>query len=122
MASVGSKGDSFDNALAETVNGLYKTELIRRRGPWRTVEQVELATLAWVDWWNMDCPGFCRDSGSWNSQGEVGAQRVSNGPSNHVTAIAPSKIRCQRPATWGTKVLGLMMVPPSSSANDGGRH
>jgi putative transposase len=52
MASVGSKGDSFDNALAETVNGLYKTELIRRQGPWRTAEQVELATLAWVDWWN----------------------------------------------------------------------
>jgi putative transposase len=52
VASVGSKGDSFDNALAETVNGLYKTELIRRQGPWRTAEQVELATLAWVDWWN----------------------------------------------------------------------
>ena len=52
LASVGSKGDSFDNALAETVNGLYKAELIRRRGPWRTVEQVELATAAWVDWWN----------------------------------------------------------------------
>jgi putative transposase len=50
--SVGSKGDSFDNALAETVNGLYKTELIKRRGPWRTMEQVELATLEWVDWWN----------------------------------------------------------------------
>jgi putative transposase len=52
VASVGSKGDSFDNALAETVNGLYKTELIWRRGPWRTAEDVELATLAWVDWWN----------------------------------------------------------------------
>jgi putative transposase len=52
VASVGSKGDSFDNALAETVNGIYKTELIRRQGPWRTAEQVELATLAWVDWWN----------------------------------------------------------------------
>ena len=50
--SVGSRGDSFDNALAETVNGLFKTELIKRRGPWRTVEQVELATLEWVDWWN----------------------------------------------------------------------
>ena len=50
--SVGSVGDSYDNALAETVMGLYKTELIRRRGPWRTSEQVELATAAWVDWWN----------------------------------------------------------------------
>jgi len=52
VASVGSKGDSFDNALAEAVNGLYKAELIRRRGPWRTAEQVELATLEWVGWWN----------------------------------------------------------------------
>ena len=50
--SVGSVGDSYDNALAEAVNGLYKTELIRRRGPWRTIEQVELATLEWVWWWN----------------------------------------------------------------------
>ncbi len=50
--SVGSVGDSYDNALAETVNGLYKTELIRRRGPWRGVESVELATLEWVDWFN----------------------------------------------------------------------
>jgi putative transposase len=50
--SVGSKGDSYDNALAETVNGLYKTELIRRRRSWRTTEEVELATAAWVSWWN----------------------------------------------------------------------
>ena len=50
--SVGSKGDSYDNALAETVNGLYKAELIGRRGPWRGVEQVELETAAWVHWWN----------------------------------------------------------------------
>ena len=52
--SVGSKGDSFDNALAETVNGLYKAELIDRRGPWRSVDQVELATSEWVHWWNTD--------------------------------------------------------------------
>jgi putative transposase len=52
VASVGSKGDSYDNALAESLNGLFKTELIRRGGPWRTVEDVELATLAWVDWYN----------------------------------------------------------------------
>jgi putative transposase len=50
--SVGSKGDSYDNALAETVNGLYKAELINRHGPWRNVEQVELETAAWVHWWN----------------------------------------------------------------------
>ena len=45
-------GDSYDNALAESVNGLYKTELIRRRGPWRGLEQLELATLEWVHWYN----------------------------------------------------------------------
>ncbi len=50
--SVGSRGDSYDNALAESVIGLFKTEVIGRRGPWRTVEVVEFATLAWVDWFN----------------------------------------------------------------------
>jgi transposase InsO family protein len=50
--SVGSKGDSYDNALAETINGLYKAELIHRRGPWKTKEAVELATLEWVAWFN----------------------------------------------------------------------
>lgn len=51
-ASVGSVGDSYDNALAETINGLYKTEVIRKRGPWRSVDEVEYATLEWVDWFN----------------------------------------------------------------------
>jgi putative transposase len=50
--SVGSKGDSYDNALAETINGLYKTELIHRRAPWKTRQAVELATLEWVAWFN----------------------------------------------------------------------
>ena len=50
--SVGSVGDSYDNALAETINGLYKTEVIRRRRPWRSLETVEFATLDWVDWFN----------------------------------------------------------------------
>lgn len=50
--SVGSVGDSYDNALAETINGLYKAELIHRRGPWRSFEAVEFATLTWVDWFN----------------------------------------------------------------------
>jgi transposase InsO family protein len=50
--SVGSVGDSYDNALAETINGLYKAEVIHRRGSWRTMEAVELATLGWVDWFN----------------------------------------------------------------------
>jgi transposase InsO family protein len=50
--SVGSVGDSYDNALAESVIGLYKTEVIRRRGPWRNLEAVEFATLEWIDWFN----------------------------------------------------------------------
>jgi putative transposase len=50
--SVGSRGDAYDNALAETVIGLFKTEVIRRRGPWKSLEAVEFATLEWVDWFN----------------------------------------------------------------------
>ena len=50
--SVGSVGDSYDNALAETINGLYKAEVIHRRGPWRSFEAVEFATLEWVNWFN----------------------------------------------------------------------
>lgn len=50
--SVGSVGDSYDNALAETINGLYKAEVIHRRGPWRSFDAVEYATLEWVDWFN----------------------------------------------------------------------
>jgi len=62
VTSVGSKGDSYDNALAETVNGLYKAELIHRHGPWKSVEQVELATARWVAWWNRDrLHGACGD-------------------------------------------------------------
>jgi putative transposase len=50
--SVGNTGDAYDNALAETINGLFKTEVIRRRGPWKGIEDVEYATLEWVDWFN----------------------------------------------------------------------
>ena len=52
VPSVGSVGDSYDNALAETINGLYKAEVIHRRGPWRSFEAVEYATLEWVNWFN----------------------------------------------------------------------
>ena len=50
--SVGSKGDSYDNAMAESVIGLYKTELVRREGPWRGLDDLEFATMEWVDWFN----------------------------------------------------------------------
>ena len=52
VASVGSRGDSYDNALAESFNGLYKSELIHRKGPWRNIEHVEWATLIYIDWFN----------------------------------------------------------------------
>ena len=52
LPSVGSVGDAYDNALAETINGLYKTEVIRRRSSWKTMEEVEMQTLKWVDWFN----------------------------------------------------------------------
>nr|WP_245956703.1 IS3 family transposase [Nonomuraea fuscirosea] len=52
VSSVGSRGDSYDNALAETTIGLYKTELIHRRGPWKGLDDVEIATMEWVDWYN----------------------------------------------------------------------
>ncbi len=52
MRSVGSKGDSYDNAMAETINGLYKAEVIHKKGPWKGHDDVEFATLEWVDWYN----------------------------------------------------------------------
>ena len=52
VVSVGSRGDSYDNAMAESFNGLYKTELIHRSGPWRGVEDVEWATLTYISWFN----------------------------------------------------------------------
>ena len=65
VPSIGSVGDSYDNALAETVNGIYKTELIRGpdHGPWKTIDQVELATLSWVHWYNTQrLHGYCADT------------------------------------------------------------
>ena len=52
VSSVGSRGDSYDNALAEAVNGLYKAEVIHKSGPWRSLDQVEFAIAKWVHWWN----------------------------------------------------------------------
>jgi putative transposase len=75
--SVGSKGDSYDNALAETIFGLYKSELIRRRGPWKGIDDVEFATLEWVDWFNHrrllepigDVPPAEFESAYWSKEG-----------------------------------------------------
>ena len=56
VASVGSKGDSYDNALAEALNSLYKAELIRNQGPWQDIDAVEVATAEWVHWFNTTRP------------------------------------------------------------------
>ena len=79
--SVGSTGDSYDNALAETINGLYKAEIIHRRGPWKTREAVELATLAWVSWFNhhrlLEPIGYIppaeAEANYWGQQAQLGA-------------------------------------------------
>jgi putative transposase len=52
VASVGSKGDSYDNAMAEAFNSLYKAELVRNRGPWRGIDDIEIATVEYIDWYN----------------------------------------------------------------------
>ena len=85
VPSTGTVGDSFDNAMAEAVNNLYKTELIRRRGPWRTVEQVELATLEWVWWWN-----------NVRLHGELGMRTPLEAEAEHYAAQEPAL-----PATAG---------------------
>ena len=95
---MGSKGDSYDNAAAESLIGLYKTELIRCRGPWRGLDDVELATLEYVDWFNHrrlhsaigDIPPVeyeCPASSSWQifGVGKVGDQRVGQVPRSAVT-------------------------------------
>jgi putative transposase len=85
--STGTVGDSYDNALAEAVNGLYKTELIRRRGPWRTVEQVELATLEWVWWWNNQ-----------RLHGELGYRTPAEAEAAHYAAIQSPGLATVSPA------------------------
>lgn len=78
VPSVGSRGDSYDNALAETVIGLYKTELIHNRGPWKNLDEVEFSTLEWVDWFNHrrllkpigDIPPVELEAGYWEKEKE----------------------------------------------------
>jgi len=60
MLSVASTGDAYDNAVAKTLIGLFKTEVIRRRGPWRSLGAVDFATLVWVDWLNTPITGADR--------------------------------------------------------------
>jgi transposase InsO family protein len=83
--SVGSTGDSYDNALAETINGLYKAEIIHRCGTWKTREEVELATLEWVSWFNhhrlLECIGYIppaeAEANYWRQQRQARAETGS---------------------------------------------
>lgn len=84
--SVGNTGDSYDNALAETSNGLYRTEIIHRRGPWKTREAVELATLEWVSWFNHHCllvpvgyiPPAEAEANYWRQQSEANTTKPAS--------------------------------------------
>lgn len=83
--SVGSRGDSYDNALAESINGLYKSEVIHRRGPWKTCEAVELVTLQWVHWYNHErlmqpighIPPAEAEANYWRQQANTAAETES---------------------------------------------
>ena len=81
VTSVGSKGEVYDNAMVESVIGLYKTELVRRKGPWRNLDHLEFATLDWVDWFN-----------NRRLFGAIGyippAEYEASGYSSHVPALA----------------------------------
>ena len=90
VASVGSKGDSYDNALAEALNSLYKAELIRNQGPWEDIDAVELATAEWVHWFNTIRP-----------HSAIGMRT----PVEHEAAWAPDRHRQEQsqPATTGTR-------------------
>ena len=78
IASVGSKGDSYDNALAESFNGLYKWELIYRQGPWRGLDDVEFATMTYVDWFNQRrLHGNITDDPDYTTPAEVEATHYS---------------------------------------------
>ncbi len=88
IPSTGTVGDSYDNSMAEAVNALYKAELIRQQGPWRTVEQVEFATLKYVWWWNNNvCMGnsICAPLQKWKRRTTLTLNRCRNSSGNGQT-------------------------------------
>ena len=99
--SVGSRGDAYDNALAETIIGLFKTEVIRRRDPWRHIDAVEFATLAWVDWFNTG--GYCNRSATSRrrSMKSVTMSRLRWPNSRHSLSDVPGTVQEQvRPQVY----------------------
>ena len=99
ITSVGSRGDSYDNAMAESIIGLYKTELITTQGPWKTIADVELATLTWVHWWNTkrllepigDVPPVEYET-QWKNERQDQTGGVTNTRSNRVTGQPAKQI------------------------------
>ena len=97
--SIGSVGDAYDNALAETTVGLYKTEQINRRGPWRNLDHVEIATLEWVDWYNHRRPHEAIDDFT-----PVAVEALHYA---HITALAGVRgLWCQRSETHQVVEMG----------------
>jgi putative transposase len=113
--SVGSRGDSYDNALAESIIGLFKTEVIQRKGPWRHLEAVEFATLTWVDWFNtrrlLEPIGYVPPA-EYEAQYEAQCRRPSAATS------APAPVAADDWATWPVSAVVLrgMLQPTSSDA------
>ena len=94
--SVGSRGDAYDTALAETIIGLFKTEVIRRRGPWRHIDAVEFATLAWVDWFNTRRLLEPSATSRRRSMKSVPMSRLRWPNSRHSLSDVPGTVQCPR--------------------------
>ena len=92
VASVGSKGDSYDNALAEALNSLYKAELIRNQGPWEDIDAVELATAEWVHWFNTIRP-----------HSAIGMRTPAEHEAAWVPDVSQNSQKQSQPATTGTR-------------------
>jgi hypothetical protein len=114
VTSVGSRGDSYDNALAETIIGLYKTELVRRRGPWKGLDDVEYATLEWVDWFNHR--RLLEPIGDVPPAEFEAAYRRREDPSNTVGLTEPSlgkpgPVHSGKPGPGSEPIMGLHFCP-----------
>ena len=113
VASVGSVGDSYDNAMAESVIGLYKTEVIKRRGPWGSGEAVELATLEWVDWFNnrrlLEPIGYVPPVEFEPRTIRVRAVRPRWRDSCNRASAKPGAVQLARPTVW-QRVLGRILT------------
>jgi Integrase core domain len=122
--SVGAVGSSYDNALAETINGLYKTELIKPRKPWRTIEEVELATAEWVHWFNhRRLYEYCGDIPPAALEAAYYAQRRSQPPaesSNQKVSELTGAVQPNDAAVTVTVTVAVAVALTSFSSVDDG--